>query len=126
MNIVTEQVKDLVMWLSNNLVQILVCIGLIVIITNQVYKFLSKSKEEKIAIVKAQIKNILLKLVADAEMQYLDVSKAGAIKRAKVIKEIFEQYPILSKVVNQESLIAWLDEEIDNALIILKGIINKR
>lgn len=126
MNIMTEQVKDLVMWLSNNLVQILVCIGLIVIITNQVYKFLSKSKEEKIEIVKAQIKNILLKLVADAEMQYLDVSKAGAIKRAKVIKEIFEQYPILSKVVNQENLIAWLDEEIDNALVVLKNIINKQ
>lgn len=121
-----EQVKDLMMWLSNNLVQILVCIGLIVIITNQVYKFLSKSKEEKIEIVKAQIKNILLKLVADAEMQYLDVSKAGAIKRAKVIKEIFDQYPILSKVVNQENLIAWLDEEIDNALVVLKNIINKQ
>lgn len=121
-----EQIKDLAMYLSNNLVQILVCIGLIIIITNQVYKFLSKSKEEKIAIVKAQIKNILLKLVADAEMQYLDVSKAGAIKRAKVIKEIFEQYPILSKVVNQESLIAWLDEEIDNALVVLKNIINKQ
>lgn len=121
-----EQIKDLAMYLSNNLVQILVCIGLVIIITNQVYKFLSKSKEEKIAIVKAQIKNILLKLVADAEMQYLDVSKAGAIKRAKVIKEIFEQYPILSKVVNQESLISWLDEEIDSALITLKDIINKQ
>ena len=126
MNIVTEQVKNLMMCLSNNLVQILVCIGLIAIITNQVYKFLSKSKEEKIEIVKAQIKNILLKLVADAEMQYLDVSKAGAIKRAKVIKEIFDQYPILSKVVNQEKLIAWLDEEIDNALVVLKNIINKQ
>lgn len=121
-----EQIKDLAVYWNNNFVYICVCIGLCILTIKKVYDFISKSREEKIEIAKEQIKNILLKLVTDAEMQYLDISKAGAIKRAKVIKEIFVQYPILSKVVNQEELITWIDKEIDNALIILKEIINKQ
>ena len=38
------------------------------------------------------------------------------MKRAWVVEKIFETYPILSKVTNQEELIKWIDEVIDESL----------
>jgi hypothetical protein len=35
------------------------------------------------------------------------------------------EYPILSKVTDQEHLITWIDEQIDNALHELRSVIKK-
>lgn len=50
------------------------------------------------------------------------LQKAGSVKRAQVIEEIFEKYPILSKVTDQEALISWIDETIDDALKTMREV----
>ena len=47
------------------------------------------------------------------------------MKRAQVIEKIFETYPILSKVTNQEELIKWIDEVIDESLDTMKRCLKK-
>ena len=68
---------------------------------------------------------LILKKISDAEEEYEKWVEAGSVKRAKVMEEIFKQYPILSKVTNQEELIQWIDTQIDDALVELRKIIEK-
>lgn len=109
--------------INNNWTSILVCIGLVIGIIKKVVDFFSKTDEERIEIVKKEIQQTMLKMISDAEANYADWNKAGEIKRSQVIKEIYERYPILSKAINQEEMIAWIDNEIDNSLKTLREII---
>lgn len=111
-------------FLNENWISILILFGIILGFFQKSISYFSQSKNEKIDIAKTQVKEVLLKMVSDAEDEYIEISGAGKIKRAKVISNIFEQFPILSKVVDQESLIAWIDSEIDNSLEILRTIIS--
>lgn len=91
-------------------------------------KFESYSKlstDKKIEIAKKQISENILKLITQAEKDYAEWEKAGSIKRSEVISEIYKEYPILAKVVNQEELVKWIDEQIDNALPTLRDIIKQ-
>ena len=85
----------------------------------------ARKNSEKIIIAKTHIKETVLKLVTDAEEDYQEWVKAGAVKRAQVIEQIFLTYPVLSKVTDQETLIIWIDETIDNALETLRNIISE-
>ena len=78
---------------------------------------------EKIQKQNKQIKEVILKLISDAEVDYEDWNKAGSIKRAQVIQKIFTDYPVLSKVANQEELIKWIDTMIDESLKELRKIV---
>lgn len=121
MNIL-DGIRNFLQFVNNNWANITVIIGLCIAIGSKVKKYLAKTNEEKVAIAKAQISELILKLITDAEEDYEQWNKAGSIKRAQVIGEIFAMYPVLSKVVNQESLIKWIDDEIDNALITLRKV----
>ena len=66
-----------------------------------------------------------MKLVSDAETDYKDWKKAGSIKRVQVIQKIFADYPILSKVANQDELIKWIDDNIDEALRELHKVVTQ-
>lgn len=83
---------------------------------NRVASYLSKSKEEKIAIAKEIIQQTMLARVSKAEKDYAEWSKSGMAKRAQVISSIYADFPILEKLIDQESLIAWIDEKINEAL----------
>lgn len=107
----------------NNWTTILVCIGLIVGIVNKTMRFFSKSKDERVDIAKAQIQATILKMISDAELEWEDWSNAGSIKRAQVIKQIYDEYPILSAVAKQEEVIAFIDGEINNSLKELRAIV---
>ena len=72
---------------------------------------------------KAQIKERILKIITDAEIDFEEWNQAGSIKRSQVIGEIFEKYPILSKSINQQEVISWIDEEIDNSLKTLRKVV---
>ena len=67
----------------------------------------------------------MLKMITDAEVDYEDWNKAGSIKRSQVIKEIFKEYPVLSKVTNQEEIIQFIDDAIDNSLKELRKTIEE-
>lgn len=121
MNILTG-IQNFLQFISNNWVTITTIIGLLIIIYRKLKEYLKLSNDEKIVIAKTHIRETILKLVTDAEEDYRTWIKAGAVKRSQVIEEIFLTYPILSKVTNQEELILWIDDTIDEALKTMREI----
>ena len=118
-----EGLQKFLQLLNDNWTSILVCIGLVIGIVKKTQDYMSKSQDEKIEIAKKQIQTTILKMISDAEVDWQEWSKAGSIKRAQVIKQIYEEYPIPSKVVDQKALIEWIDEQIDSALDTLREIV---
>lgn len=118
-----EGLQKFLQLLNDNWTSILVCIGLVIGIVKKTQDYMSKSQDEKIEIAKKQIQTTILKMISDAEVDWQEWSKAGSIKRAQVIKQIYEEYPILSKVVDQKALTEWIDEKIDSALDTLREIV---
>lgn len=117
-------IKNFLEFLNANWTVIAVLLGLAVALIQRVKAFIGKTDEEKIQIAKKQIKEIMLKMVSEAELDFDDWNKAGAIKRSQVISQIYEMYPILSKVIDQNELIKWLDMEINTSLQTLEDIID--
>ena len=120
---ILDGIRNFLELVNENWTTIIVIIGLVIAIAKKGVAFFSKSDEEKIAIAKKQIQETMLKLITDAEENYDEWNQAGSIKRAQVINELFANYPILSKVANQEDLIKWIDEVIDESLITLREIV---
>ena len=118
-----EGLQKFLQILNDNWTSILVCDGLIVGIIKKTHDYMSKSQEEKIELAKKQIQTTILKMISDAEVDWQEWSKAGSIKRSQVIKQIYEEYPILTKVVDQDALIKYIDEQIDGALDTLREIV---
>ena len=124
MNIL-DGIKNFLQIVNDNWTTIIIIVALIVSIIKKVVNLLDKSDEEKISIAKKQIQETILKYITDAEVDYDEWTKAGSIKRSQVINQIFERYPILSKITNQEELIAWMDDLINEALKTLREIISQ-
>ena len=120
---ILDGIRNFLELVNENWTTIIVIIGLVSAITKKSIVYFNKSDEEKIAIAKKQIQETMLKLITDAEENYDEWNQAGSIKRAQVINELFANYPILSKVANQEDLIKWIDEVIDESLITLREIV---
>ena len=84
------------------------------------------SEDEKIQAAKDQLGNIVLSLVSSAELDYKEYEAAGSIKRSQVIDKIFEKYPILSKVTDQEELLEYIDKLIDEALETVRVVVDSK
>lgn len=115
-------IQNFLQLVNDNWTVIIVIVALLISIGKKAKEFFSKSDDEKIAIAKKQVQETMLKLITDAEIDWQDYKKSGSVKRAQVIEEIFEKYPVLSKVTDQEALIAWIDETIDDALKTMREI----
>ena len=115
--------KNFLQFINDNWTTILVIISLIIAIIAKIRSYLSMSNEDKIAAVKAQIQEIILKLITDAEVDYEDWNKAGSIKRAQVIQQIFADFPVLSKIADQKAVIEWIDNIINESLKELRKIV---
>lgn len=118
-------IKNFLSLINDNWTTILVIIGLALALWKKIESYSKLSTDKKIEIAKKQISENILKLITQAEKDYAEWEKAGSIKRSEVISEIYKEYPILAKVVNQEELIKWIDEQIDNALPTLRDIIKE-
>lgn len=118
-------IKNFLSLINDNWTTILVIIGLALALWKKIESYLKLSTDKKIEIAKKQISENILKLITQAEKDYAEWEKAGSIKRSEVISEIYKEYPILAKVVNQEELVKWIDEQIDNALPTLREIIKQ-
>lgn len=118
-------IQNFLQFIEENWVSILVCIGLIVSIVRKTIDFFSKPSDEQVRLAKDQISQVMLKLITDAEVDYEEWNKAGSIKRSQVIGQIYKEYPILSKIVNQNELIEWIDNEINVSLKTLREIIKQ-
>ena len=122
MNILTG-INNALMLINDHWTEITILIGLALLLYKKIRAYLTKSKEEKMEIALKQAREIILDRVTAAEIDYADWKKAGAIKRAQVLDEIFAAYPILGKITNQEEVIKKLDEYIDEALETLREVI---
>ena len=91
-------------------------ICLFVIVTETIEKFKGMSEEQRIEALMKLIKELIIKLMADAEINWSEITKSGKIKRAEVISEVYKQYPILSTFKDQEAIIAEIDKMIDEAV----------
>ena len=116
-------IQNFLQFVNDNWTSIIIIISLIVVIAQKVKKYFAKSTEEQIATAKSQISEIVLKLITDAEVDYKDWEKAGSIKRSQVIQKIFDEYPILAKVADQQEVVNWIDEMIDTSLKELRNIV---
>lgn len=122
MTVVLDGIYNFLSFINNNWAKIAAIIALIIAIYKKAKDFFSKSQEEQIKIAKAQIKEVILRLVTEAEKDYKLWNSAGEIKRSQVINQVFEMYPILSKVTNQEDIVAWIDDTINDALKTMRKI----
>ena len=116
-------IQNFLQFINDNWPAIVIIIALGVSIAIKIKNLFVKDKDGQIEIAKAQIKQIVLKLITDAEVDYNDWQKAGSIKRAQVIQKIYTDYPILAKVADQDMLIAWIDNEINSSLKELRKIV---
>lgn len=116
-------IQNFLQFINDNWTAIVIIIALGVSIAIKVKNLFVKDKDGQIEIAKAQIKQIVLKLITDAEVDYNDWQKSGSIKRSQVIQKIYTDYPILAKVTDQDTLIAWIDSEINNSLKELRKIV---
>ena len=117
-------IKNFLSLINDNWTTILVIIGLALALWKKIESYSKLSTDKKIEIAKKQISENILKLITQAEKDYAEWEKAGSIKRSEVISEIYNEYPVLAKVVNQEELVKWIDEQIDSALPELRKIIS--
>lgn len=109
--------------INENWTTIIVIIGLAIAVGKKIKNYCGKSDDEKIEIAKSQIRETILKMVTEAETDYEEWNKAGSIKRAQVIAQIYNEYPILSKVIDQQALTEWIDATIDESLKTLRKIV---
>ena len=121
MNILTG-IKNFLEFVNNNWTMIASIITLGFVIAKKAKSYFSLSIDEQVKIAKEQIREIMLRLVTEAECDYYEWAKAGSIKRSQVIDEIFAMYPILSEITNQKEVIGWIDEMIDEALKEMRDI----
>lgn len=120
-----ESINKVLMYVNENWVQICVFLGLAIALAKNLKAFIKLSNEDKVKFAKNAIAQTLTRAVANAEYEYADWNKAGAIKRAQVIEEVFDRYPVLTKVTNQKEIVEWLDGEIDKSLAILGDTVKK-
>ena len=125
-----ESLKNLLQWVYDNFALIICCCGLAVGIYEKAKKYISanaedrkKQFEEAVKITKAKIKENMLLMVNESEEKYKEWVKAGSLKRAEVIAKIYDDYPILSQVADQDELIKYIDTTIDEALVTLREIL---
>lgn len=122
---VLNGIKNFLAFIDSNWTSILVIIGLLIGLKAKIENYVSKSDEEKIAIAKKKISEAMLKMITEAEVDFSEWKTAGAIKRSQVIDQIYKEYPILSKAIDQEAIIAFIDAEIDNSLKTLRKILEE-
>ena len=128
-----EAITKLLTWIKDNWTAIVAVAGLVYAIYLKAKKtwidWQAMTEEQKqaelekeIEIAKKILGELILSLVSRAEIEWKDEgSKLGKIKRSQVIEQVFELLPALSYVTDQEELMAYIDELIDKALVIVRG-----
>ena len=127
-----EAIQRFLNWIIENWTAIVAIIGLLYAIylkaknTWEAWQAMTEAQkqeelEKEIEIAKKILGELILSLVSRAEIEWKDEgSKLGVIKRSQVIEQVFELLPALSYVTDQEGLMAYIDELIDKALVIVR------
>lgn len=118
-----DGIKNFLQFINDNWTVIIIILSLIFALYQKIKGLFKKDKDVRFEVAKAQIKETMLKLITDAEIDYQTYNKAGSIKRSQVIQKVFNDYPILSKVTDQQCVIDWIDETINESLKTLRKFV---
>ena len=123
-------INNFLQWINDNWTSIVVCVGLVLALINKVVQYSKLSKQEKIDTALKIVKEELLKLMSEAEIEWEDYKKSGELKKSQVITEIYKEFPILKEYVDQDKLVEILtkmiDDEKENMDKIINGIGTKK
>lgn len=118
-----NSIDALLLFINQNWASIVTCVLLVIGIVAKIKNWMKQSDEEKLESTKKIIRETILSHCSEAEESYREWTKAGSIKRSKVIEELYLLYPILETAIDKEELIAFLDDCINEALVELRRVI---
>lgn len=107
-----------------NWATIVALVGCILVAINRFKSFLSLSKDEQKEAALKIVKEELLKLMSESEINWSEVKKSGEIKRSEVIAEIYDKFPVLSEFEDQETLLKEINTMIDDTKVVMDRILN--
>ena len=116
---------SLIALISDNWSTIVIAIAIILGVINRVRAFMKLSKNDKKEAALKIIKEEILKLMSDAEINWVDYKKSGQIKRSEVITKIYTQFPELASVVDQETVMNEIDKLINESKDTMDTIFEK-
>ena len=116
-----ESIKIFINFIATNWTFIITLLACAYLGYIRIKKWNALTQEEKINIALKVLREQMLSYITEAEATF--GSGTGTIKRSEVIKKIYKDYPILNKVIDQESLIKTLDDYIDESLIELRKLL---
>ena len=119
-----EGIKNLLLFINNNWALITTCFGLIILIKAKYEKWNAMTEEEKVNAALLAVKAELLQVMSDSELYWDNFKKTGEIKKSKVYTYVYENFPILKNYLDQEKIIAAIDNMIDELKPIMDKIIN--
>lgn len=94
------------------------------ILINRVRSFFALSKEDQVEAALKVVRTQLLKFMSEAEINWKDFEKSGAIKKSEVITRIYQEFPILKEYVDQDTLIQTIVDMINEGMAEMNKIIN--
>lgn len=115
-----KSLMNLLTFLDENWTYILIIASIVFGLYKKTIAWIKISEKSKVDTTILIVSNIILEKLAKAEEDWITYKKTGTIKRSKVINEIYEQYPILKKYMDQEYIIAQIDKLIDDGLVELE------
>ena len=126
-----EGIKNTLVIIEENWTNILIFISCLFAIYRKAKKYINMNKEEKEKKkeeLKEEtlkiVKTVLLKLMSEAEIEWNDFEKSGSIKRSQVIKELYNEFPILKEFTDQDKLLEIIDNMINEEKSKMDEVIN--
>jgi di/tripeptidase len=104
---------------------IIVVIAIIATVIRTTLNYSALSQEQRVQSALKVINEELMKLMCQAEIQWKDYKKSGDLKRSQVIKDIYNQFPFLSKYMDQDALVKKIYEMIDKQMDNMNNLLNK-
>ena len=126
-----EGIKNTLIIIEENWTNILIVLSCLFAIYRKVKKYINmnneekeKEKEELKEETLKIVKTVLLKLMSEAEIEWNDFEKSGSIKRSQVIKELYNEFPILKEFTDQDKLLEIIDNMIKEEKSKMDDVIN--
>lgn len=113
---------EILEFIHENWFLIVIAVALIAYMIDELARY---NNEEKVNLAKRLIAVSIDAIVSEAEWKFEDYEKAGYLKRSYVIQTIYEKYPELNKVAEQEELIDWITNLIEDSVAKLKSNISE-
>lgn len=103
---------------------IVVVIAIIAGLVRSIITYYTMNEEQRVQAALKVISEEIMKMMVQAEIQWKDYKKSGELKRSQVIKDIYNQFPFLSRYMDQEKLVQtiydMIDKQMDNMNELMK------